>query len=89
MSIQIYDRNGQPYEADLVDGDEYRQVERENAALRATLKGQAKYHRDLRADRDRLDWLQTTDGGNWAYEQLATQLNLTRAAIDAAREEQK
>ena len=44
MSIQVYDKNGQPYEADLVDGEQYRQLERENAALRA--------------DKERLDWLE-------------------------------
>ena len=33
MSIQVYDKNGQPYEADLVDGETYRKLERDNAAL--------------------------------------------------------
>lgn len=37
MSIQVYDKNGQPYEADLVDGEQYRQLERENTALRAEI----------------------------------------------------
>lgn len=37
------------------------ELERENAALRAALDQQANYQRELRADRDRLDWLAVTD----------------------------
>lgn len=32
--MTIYDKNGQPYEADLVDGVAFREIERENAKLR-------------------------------------------------------
>jgi hypothetical protein len=46
------------------------QLERENAALRSALDYQASYQRDLRTDRDRLDWLLSKDGGWWAYWQL-------------------
>jgi hypothetical protein len=35
-----------------------RELERENAALRSALDQQANYQRELRADRDRLDWLE-------------------------------
>ena len=34
-----------------------RQLERENAALKTALDHQMTYQRELRADRDRLDWL--------------------------------
>ena len=34
-------------------------LERENAALKAALDHQMTYQRELRADRDRLDWLRT------------------------------
>lgn len=34
------------------------ELERENAALRLALDQQANYQRELRADRDRLDWLE-------------------------------
>jgi hypothetical protein len=33
-------------------------LEAENAALRSAVDQQANYHRELRADRDRLDWLE-------------------------------
>jgi hypothetical protein len=49
-------------------------LERENAALRVALDQQANYQRELRADRDRLDWV---------CEHLFT----TRSAIDAKLEE--
>jgi hypothetical protein len=52
------------------------QLERENAALRVALDQQANYQRELRADRDRLDWV---------CEHLFT----TRAAIDAKLEEKR
>lgn len=34
--MQIHDHNGQPYEADLVAGEKFRELERENADLRRT-----------------------------------------------------
>ena len=76
MSIQVYDKNGQPYEADLVDGEQYRQLERENAALRE--------------DKERLNWLLTHEGGSWLYwaienGQWTPEVAASRAAIDAAR----
>lgn len=40
-----------------------RELERENAALKAALDHQMTYQRELRADRDRLDWLDKT--GCW------------------------
>lgn len=36
--MQIYDHAGQPYEADLVEGDKYRELERENAKLKALMR---------------------------------------------------
>jgi anti-sigma factor RsiW len=62
------------------------ELERENAALRSALDAQMKYQRDLRADRDRLDWLETLDCDSTWWVHLADSTNL-RAAIDAAREE--
>jgi hypothetical protein len=57
------------------NAEEMRQVRAENAVLRSALDQQANYQRDLRADRDRLDWI---------CEHLFT----TRAAIDAKLEEE-
>ena len=59
------------------------ELERENAALRAALDAQMKYQRDLRADRDRLDWLETLDCDSHWWVHIADSTNL-RAAIDAA-----
>lgn len=39
--------------------DSLRQLERENAALKTALDHQMNYQRELRADRDRLNWLMT------------------------------
>jgi Mg2+ and Co2+ transporter CorA len=55
--------------------DHAKQLQAENAALRAALDQQANYQRDLRADRDRLDWV---------CEHLFT----TRSAIDAKLEKE-
>ena len=52
--------------------DEMRQLKRENAALRA--------------DKDRLDWLETLDCDSPGWVHLADSTNL-RAAIDAAQKE--
>ena len=76
------------------------ELERENAALRAALDAQANYQRDLRADRDRLDWLEnegfehrhheTGDslGFEWVITSKPEEPRDIRAAIDAARKEQ-
>ena len=48
-----------------------RELERENAALKAALDAQMKYQRELREDRDRLDWMEclnqlpTRQNGKW------------------------
>lgn len=47
------------------------ELERENAALKAALDAQMKYQKELRTDRDRLDYLERND-------------NQLRATIDAA-----
>jgi len=47
-------------------------LERENAALRA--------------ERERMDWLETESGSKWAHHE-SEQCNITRRAIDAARKE--
>jgi hypothetical protein len=54
-----------------------RQLERENAALRA--------------DRDRLNWLSSEEGNQWASRYFETMLEIppmNRHSIDAARKEQ-
>ena len=56
--------------------EKFKQIERENAALRA--------------DKERLDWLLTDDGGfwvNWMYEkdEWTPELKASRDAIDACR----
>jgi hypothetical protein len=43
----------------------------------------------LRADKERLDWLETTNGSDWAAMSLNEGNWITRAAIDAARKEEK
>ena len=65
-----------------------RELERENAALRAALDAQMKYQRDLRADRDRLDWLETLDCDSPLWVHLADSTNL-RSAIDAVSKEEQ
>lgn len=67
---------------------------KENAALRKALYAQADYQRELRADRDRLDWLEV-HGEPVTYEEAPHELvwcvigergqRSIRAAIDAAR----
>jgi len=70
------------------------ELERENAALRSALDAQMKYQRDLRADRDRLDWLEDTDRRHgYIYKSRIVEnrwfegAKTVRAAIDAARKE--
>jgi hypothetical protein len=70
----------------VVPSEFARKLERENAALRAALDAQMKYQRDLRADRDRLDWLETIDCDSPWWVHLADITKL-RAAIDAAQKE--
>jgi hypothetical protein len=70
-----------------------RELERENAALRSALDAQADYQRELRADRDRLDWLLSHDGGFWAHWQLdygewTADKDELRKQIDAKLEEE-
>ena len=50
--------------------DDIQQLERENAALKEALDAQMKYQRELRADRDRLDWLLSHKGRNWVFRTL-------------------
>jgi hypothetical protein len=49
----------------IVAWDRVKELERENTALRAALEQQANYQRDLRADRDRLDWLDAKIVSSW------------------------
>jgi regulator of replication initiation timing len=63
---------------------EWQELERENAALRAALDAQMKYQRDLRADRDRLDWVLTPIGSAVVYGHIRDNLLLTRDNIDRA-----
>jgi hypothetical protein len=82
-----------------------RDLERENATLRADLlieEERSIYWRDnegkamaenaaLWADKERLDWLFTHDGGMWLYWAIdrdwTPERSASRAAIDAARKE--
>jgi len=57
-----------------VDPNFARELERENAALRA--------------ERERMDWLSTESGSKWAHHE-SEQCNITRRAIDAAMKEVK
>jgi hypothetical protein len=71
-----------------------RQLERENAALKAALDAQMKYQRDLRADRDRIDWILSDDGGffiwwNYDIDEWTPQLKATRDWIDIAMKEKR
>ena len=67
-----------------------RELERENAALRAALDSQMQYQRDLRADRDRLNWMECLNQlpirnkGQWVGWDNETYSSL-RKTIDAAR----
>ena len=56
-----------------VAADFARKLERENAALRA--------------DRERLDWLEGQEGHYWAAKRLYRGDQITRAALDIARKE--
>jgi hypothetical protein len=60
---------------------------KENAALRAALDQQANYQRELKADRDRLDWLAVT---NVWFDEPATESytpETFRAEIDRKRKD--
>jgi hypothetical protein len=77
--------------------EKFRQLERENAALRAEVKvtrqNYETYKADnisLREDKERLEWLLTGDGGfwvNWMYDkdEWTPELKASRDAIDACR----
>ena len=65
------------------------ELERENAALKEALDAQMKYQRELRADRDRLDWILSDHGGSfvfWNYDidEWKPELKATRDWIDVA-----
>ena len=70
--------------------DERESLRRENVALKAALDAQMQYQRDLRADRDRLDWLECLNQlpirnkGQWVGWDNETYSSL-RKTIDAAR----
>jgi hypothetical protein len=60
-----------------------RELERENAVLRLALDQQANYQRELRADRDRLDWLARNRSVSIKERPLFVTTESLRAAIDA------
>ena len=67
-----------------------RQLERENAALRADIHAHEQINKQLIEDKRRLDWLLTDDGGfwvNWMYEkdEWTPELKASRDGIDAAK----
>ena len=82
-----------------VVGEHIEKLERENAALReltSTLGAPNHINipvekwRELRADKERLDWLLTDNGGfwvNWMYEkdEWTPELKASRDGIDAAK----
>jgi hypothetical protein len=70
----------------VVMADFARELERENAALRSALEQQANYHRELRADRDRLDWLARNRSVSIKERPLFVTPESLRAAIDAELE---
>jgi hypothetical protein len=65
---------------------------KENAALQAALDQQANYQRELRADRDRLDWLEVGCSCDLSWvgkEAPPSALTSLRKAIDWAMEEEQ
>ena len=67
-----------------------RELERENAALRADIHAHEQINKQLIEDKRRLDWLLTDDGGfwvNWMYDkdEWMPELKASRDAIDACR----
>ena len=74
----------------VVPSEFARELERENAALRAALDAQMQYQRHLSEDRDRLDWLEGEDGQSWTAKWYYWGEEwINRAAIDAAGKEAK
>jgi hypothetical protein len=63
-----------------------RELERENTTLRSALDQQANYQRELRTDRDRLDWI-IGKAHYLFFKELASDLAKGREQIDEAREE--
>ena len=66
----------------------------ESAGLRQALEAQSDYQRDLRADRDRIDWILSDDGGffiwwNYDIEEWTPELKATRDWIDIAMKEKR
>ena len=85
MSVQIYDANGNAYEADLVDGDKYRQLERENAALRADKERVMEL---IRLWETQWPTYPNTTEGAYGAAAVRCCIRELRAALDAARKEQ-
>ena len=74
----------------VVPSEFARELERENAALRADIHDHEQINRQLIEDKRRLDWLLTDDGGfwvNWMYDkdEWTPELKASRDAIDACR----
>ena len=71
------------------------ELERENAAMRATSRGKEKAkveklereNAELRADKERYDWLKDGCGSAWAYKYLRNNFRINDDALDAARKE--
>ena len=66
----------------------------ESSGLRQALEAQSDYQRDLRADRDRIDWILSDDGGffiwwNYDIEEWTPELKATRDWIDIAMKEKR
>jgi hypothetical protein len=81
--------------------EEVVQLKRENAALKAKVEVIVKNYEDykaenaaLRADRDRIDWILSDDGGffiwwNYDIEEWTPELKATRDWIDIAMKEKR
>ena len=69
--------------------DRIEQLEAENAALKTALDHQMTYQRELRADRDRLDWLETKGAWMTIPGDQKFRNGTARAVIDEAMGEGK
>lgn len=71
----------------------YYELLAQNANLKEALDAQMKYQRELRADRDRLDWVLSHNGRNWFFRTLENgewiaSMGAVRGFIDAAMEKE-
>lgn len=82
LKVQIRELIATMEEEGEMDAVRIAELKKDNAALRAALDAQMQYQRDLRADRDRLDWLTSFHGSGWLRLYLDMNDTLTRNEID-------